>query len=262
MAAEKPNHPEGLPMPLLDTLRSYGHGHYSNHRFFDQGSLFWSLTRLFQAYYRVITVCLNDPSNKNRNVFLEADIEMFVIWLRIVMNDLAYIIRQALPTNVRSLTIPTGPGSPLNKEMSINDLLSFVEKNPEEYPELTELISSYSSWIKDLRKERDQIIHYKGRVQTFSFEEGVGFAVMDPADRYSTYTQMPDGSQKIDTRQVREFVHEQTKALYRFMNEDMKVFLIKYAERNGHQMSKIFTENMSSKMSGVGCDLFAAMRKT
>lgn len=248
-------------MPLLDTLTSYGHGHYSNHRFFDHGSLFWSLTRLFQGYYRVMTICIQDPSNKNRHVFLEADIEMFIIWLRVVMNDVAYIIRQVLPPDARSLKGPKGSVPPLNREMSIHDLLEFTEKNPDLFPELTTLLSSYSHWIKDLRKERDQIVHYKGRVQTFSFEEGVGFAVMDPADSYSTYTPTPEGGEKIGTRPVRNFIHEQTKALYKFMNEDMVDFLNKYIQRNGHKMSEIFGPQMGTKMCGAGFDLFANIIK-
>lgn len=248
-------------MPLLDTLMSYGYGQYSNPRFFNQNSLFWSLSRFFQAYYRVITACLHDPSNNDRNPFLEGDIEMFVIWLRVVMNDLAYIIRQALPPNAGSLKSPRGSVPPLNKEMSIHDLLCFTEKFSSQFPELTVLFSTNSLWIKDLREERDRIIHYKGRVQTFSFDEGVGFAVLDPADQYSTYTKMPDGSERIDTRPVKKFVHTQTTALYKFMNEDLRDFIIKYAERNGHQMSHIFTGKGNTRMSGVGCDLFAMLKK-
>lgn len=261
MTNQNSNHSEGLPMPLLDTLMSYGHGQYSDHRFFNHSSLYWSLTRFFQAYYRVISICLQDPSNRGRNVFLEADIEMFIIWLRVVMNDLAYIIRQALPTNTRSLKSPDGPVPLLNKEMSINKFLRFTQQHPDQFPELTVLFSSNSSWISDLLEERERIIHYKGRVQTFSFDEGVGFAVLDPADKYSTYTKMPDGSERINTRPVKEFVHAQTAALYNFMNEDLRDFLIKYSERNNHKMSQVFNGTGNTRMSGVGCDLFALLKK-
>ncbi|GAI26536.1 unnamed protein product, partial [marine sediment metagenome] len=53
--------------------------------------------------------------------YIESDIESFIIRQRIILNDIAYIIRQFLPKELRGLKNPKGPTHSLNKEMRISE---------------------------------------------------------------------------------------------------------------------------------------------
>lgn len=94
-----------LPTRLTGVLGSLGSSHFGSFHHFDHGTLFWSLTRLFGDYYRVVSV-LELPRQKRP--FLDADLEGFIIRLRIIQNDIAYIVWQLMPSNQRGLKGPKG----------------------------------------------------------------------------------------------------------------------------------------------------------
>src|SRR5688500_4317615 len=98
-----------------------GYHQFGEPHHFDTNTLSWSAHRLFAQYLRIVSV--SDPfgvgPNHGDKLFLDTDIEGFIIRLRILLNDLAFIIRQLYPKHVRYLSPPSGRGSPRNHEMSI-----------------------------------------------------------------------------------------------------------------------------------------------
>ena len=72
---------------------------------------------------------------------MEADIESFIIRMRVVLNDIAFVIRQLFPANTRGLKGPRGGTHPKNREMSIIDIIEFLEKEGTDYPELANAFS-------------------------------------------------------------------------------------------------------------------------
>lgn len=77
-----PNEKHAISVPLFSVLSSIGLNAHQNFNFFNTSSLFWSLTRLFGYYYRIVTVL--DLSREARP-FLDSDIEGFIIRTRIVL---------------------------------------------------------------------------------------------------------------------------------------------------------------------------------
>jgi hypothetical protein len=141
-----------LPVPLFGLLGLAGlsGGH------FDIGTLFWSQARLFGFYYRVLTALSRE---REERPFLEADIESFIIRFRIVLNDVAYVVRQLLPTSLRGLEGPKGNRHPKNQEVSISDVVRFLGKNSTEYTELANAFSANATWMHKLKAQRDNVVH-------------------------------------------------------------------------------------------------------
>ena len=116
---------------------------------------FWSLTRLFGCYKRVISVL---PLPFEQRYFLAADIENFVIRMHVVLNDIAYVVRQLLPKNVRGLKGPGGGTHPKNQEMSIIDMIDFLIESADQFPELSAAFAKASDWISILRDRRNNVL--------------------------------------------------------------------------------------------------------
>jgi hypothetical protein len=96
---------DSLPVPFFATLHAIGFGEHGNLHHFETGTLFWSLVRLFGHYERIAEV-LNRPSHQRPH--LESDIESYIVRLRIVLNDIAYVIWQFLPKSTRGLKAKRG----------------------------------------------------------------------------------------------------------------------------------------------------------
>lgn len=159
--------PHSLYVPLFESLDAVGFGEHENPHHFNTGTLFWSLTRLFGCYERIMSVI---DLKREERPFLDADVESFIIRFRIVLNDIAYVIWQLLPKNTRGLKGPRGGTHPRNREMSVFLLTEYLTANASTYSELTTAFSDATPWITRLRNDRDNVIHYKSKVVIFEGE--------------------------------------------------------------------------------------------
>lgn len=212
----QPDDPHSLYVPLFESLDSVGFGENENLRHFNTGTLFWSLTRLFGCYERVMSVI--DLSREERP-FLDADIENFIIRFRIVLNDIAYVIWQLLPNNARGLKGPRGGAHPRNREMSMFSLAEYLIANASTYPELSAAFSNATPWMTRMRNDRDNVIHYKSKAVIFEGESPL-FALLGAAGTERTEPS-PDGGQRLALQSVVEFVNGQMLALHLFMHDSL-----------------------------------------
>ena len=182
MAFSNPVSPEdnldSIAVPLFDTLQAISYGEVGDIRLYDVGTLFWSLSRLFGCYERVITG-LQYPRQQRH--FLDLDLENFIIRQRVVLNDIAYIVRQLLPKDARSMGKPKGGKHPANREYSVTTLVKDLGKNSQSFPEISSAFANASEWINELKNGRDCIIHYKAKIVIFKGDP-VGFAFSDPGN--------------------------------------------------------------------------------
>lgn len=118
--------PHSLYVPLFEVLDAIGFGEHENFRHFNTGTLFWSLTRLFGCYERVLSVTALAREDRP---FLDSDIEHYIIRFRIVLNDVAFIVRQVMPSDLRGFKGPAGGVHPKNREMSVFKLSEYLSKN-------------------------------------------------------------------------------------------------------------------------------------
>jgi hypothetical protein len=222
----QPEDPNSLYVPLFEALDAIGFGEYENPRHFNTGTLFWSITRLFGCYERIISVI---HLERDQRQFLDADLENFIIRFRIVLNDLAYVIWQIFPINTRGLKSPKGQTHPKNREMSVFQLADFLKKNATNYPELAAAFTDANHWMRRLKNDRDNVIHYKSKVLIF---EGPlpRFALLNAAGTERTES-TPEGGQRLALQPVEEFVNGQMVALHRFMHEHLAMAVNAYAAR-------------------------------
>lgn len=184
---------------------------------FDTGTLSWSLERLFGHYYRIISA-LSLPINAR--IFLESDIESFIIRFRVALNDISYLVWQVLPLNARGIKEPKGNRHPKNREMSISELVTCLAKNKTTYSELETVFSKASKWINESKNNRENIFHYKTRVFVFGTEP-VSFTFFDAARTIPKHISTPEVGEKLVLQPVFEFVNDQMRLLINFMNIEL-----------------------------------------
>lgn len=224
----QPDDPHSLYVPLFETLYAVGFGEHENPHHFNIGTLFWSLTRLFGCYERVMSVI--DLSREERP-FLDADLENFIIRFRIVLNDIAYVTWQLLPNNARGLKEPRGATHPRNREVSMFSLAEYLIANASAYPELSATFSNAVSWMTRLRNDRDNVVHYKSKVVIFEGDSPL-FALLGAAGTERTEP-TPDGGQRLVLESVVEFVNGQMLALHQFMHDSLATAVKAHATRLG-----------------------------
>jgi len=244
-------------MPLFEVVGNLSYFHFGNYHKISCHSLSWSLTRIFGHYHRIVSVW--DPygvgENHLNSTFLADDIESFIIRLRILLNEIAFIIRQLYPEQIRGMPSPKGKQRAANKEMSINELRKFALKNPEFDPKLTELLSKNEDWLVTLRKQRDDIVHYKSQVVIFDpGKPGMMFAVVNPGSDYPTEPTQEGGVRLVLTP-VFEFVNSQIVSLLIFLNQDVVEFITSLIKTNGLQYGDVGVPG-STRISCVGVTLF------
>lgn len=208
--------PHDLPVPLFGVLRAIGFGEHENPHHFNTGTLFWSLTRLFGCYERIMGTL---PLPFDERPFLEADIENFIIRFRIALNDIAYVVWQFLPRYTRGLKGPRGETHPRNREVSILALAEFFEKNNTNYPELAAAFSSARPWINRLRNDRDNVVHYKSKALVFDTEPP-SFALINAAGTERSVP-TPEGGSRLVLEEIPSFVNNQLLSLHNFMHYDL-----------------------------------------
>ncbi len=239
-----------LSTPFVGRLHDLGFSVNNNPHYYDSSTLFWSLTRLFSYYERIIRPIYTAQSYFHP--FIESDIENYIIRQRIILNDIAYIVRQLLPNTIRGLKGLNDGAKSKNIEMSIMDLYKYLEKNTTEFEGLHEIIKKNMVWILKLRKQRDRIIHYKAKVLLFETKPDISFAILDPSGKVETIT-TPEGEQKLVLTPVVEFINSQTKSLWEFINIDLSKWLEDYIKRNNISYIEV---GKDSRMSCVGIPLF------
>lgn len=224
----QPDDPHSLYVPFFGSLDAVGFGEHSNLHHFDTGTLFWSLTRLFGCYERVMSVI--DVSREERP-FLDADLEHFIIRFRIVLNDIAYVTWQLLPKNARGLKGPRGGTHPRNREMSMFFLAEYLIANASTYPDLSAAFSNATPWMTRLRNDRDNVIHYKSKAVVFEGDSPL-FALLGAAGTERTEP-TTDGGQRLVLQSVGEFVNGQMLALHQFMHDSLACAVQAHAARLG-----------------------------
>ena len=160
-------------MPFVDYVHDLGWSQNGHFHHYDAHSLFWSMSRLFGFYERLMAT--EGTSDPYLAAFIDSDLEGFIIRLRVVLNDIAYIIRQIYPRYLRNLSEPSGPGRPGNWQFSYRDLIKFLRSHREHHPELADLLLNRSPWMNSLREQRDRILHYKAKVLVFTANDGARF---------------------------------------------------------------------------------------
>lgn len=230
----QPDDPHSLYVPLFESLDAVGFGEHENPHHFNTGTLFWSLTRLFGCYERIMSAI---DLKREERPFLDADIESFIIRFRIVLNDIAYVIWQLLPKNTRGLKAPRGGTHPRNRELSVLLLTRYLTENASTYPELATVFSNATPWITRLKNERDNIIHYKSKVVIFE-GESLLFAFLGAAGTERTEP-TPDGGQSLVLQSVLELVNGQMLALHQLMHEGLAAAVRAHATRFGLKSAQV-----------------------
>lgn len=218
--------PHSLFVPLFEALDAIGFGEHDNFRHFNTGTLFWSITRLFGGYERVMAAV---EMPRDERPFLDADIENYIVRFRIVLNDIAYVIWQLLPSNTRGLKGPRGGTHPRNREMSIFTLAEYLKDQCAIYPELAAAFEKAFPWMTRLKNDRDNVVHYKSMVVVFE-AESPSFALLNAAGT-ERMEKTPEGGQKLLLEPISEFVNSQMLALHGFMHIDLASAVRAHASR-------------------------------
>mgnify|MGYP001561779454 CR=1 FL=1 len=210
---------------------------------------------MFLHYQRII-----NPIYRNQTIVvpsMESDIESFIIRQRIILNDIAYIIRQLLPKESRGLKNPRGKTHPLNKEMRIKEIIDYVEQNKTNFKELYEILEKNKNWILKMREQRDGIVHYKSKVILLEDELNVSFIILDAAGTLE-FESMNNGERRIISTPVFEFINTQTKSLWNFLNADLKKWLEEYIKDKNMKYIEI---SKGSEIICAGVSLFREINK-
>ena len=243
--------PHSLHVALFESLDAIGFGEHGNIRHFDTGTLFWSLTRLFGCYERVLS---SIALPREERPFLEADLEHYIVRFRIVMNDVAFVVRQIMPSNLRGFKGLTGGVHPKNREMSVFTLSEYLSKNATSYPEFAEVFAGASEWLARLANDRDNVVHYKSKVVVFETPLP-SFALMNAAGTERTET-TADGGSKLALVPINEFVNSQMFALHQFMHEELAAAITSYATRVG---LKSVQAGWNHRISCIGIQRFRSV---
>lgn len=210
-----------MKMPFFEIVENIALGQFGQVNYFGTGSLFWSLSRLFGYYSRIMESYISYKTSGNREQIgiMAADIESFIIRDRIILNDIAFIIRKMYPDQIRYFKNPPHvPVHPLNREMSIIDLYSSFDKNPGVHFEMKKVLDKNRDWIMSIKDSREKIIHYKHKIVLFYPENNeISFALMGAALDEPTEL-FPDGSRRLILTPVYNFINNEMVSLLRFLN--------------------------------------------
>lgn len=233
--SHQPEDTNAIHVPFFRTLGAISYGEYKEYRYFDTGTLFWSLSRLFGNYERIMSV-LDSP--KNERGYLDSDIEHFVIRFRIVLNDIAFIIRRLLPQNVRGFKSPGGGAHPRNREMSYSDLSKSLLKSTE-FPEVAAAFYNASKWVDKFKKERENVVHYKTKIVVFEAHP-LAFGFMDAAGEIGV-EKTSDGGHRLTLHPIANYVNDLTLNLHQFMHIDLNAAVENHATRLGLKQVQVGT---------------------
>jgi len=239
-----------ISTPLYGVLRSIGFGEHRDVHYFQINALFWSMERLFGCYERIMSVL---SMKRSERPFLEADIENFIIRFQVVLNDLAYIMRQLIPEKAQGIAGYKGGVHPRNREVSMSDMIEKISKKSDEYQEFVDVLNEASVWMLQLRDSRNKVIHYKAKVVLFE-SDSPEFAFLDAAEpKEKEMERTPDGGYRIITTPVERFINDQMKALHHFQHVTLVNAIRQYVHRTGIRIIEVGTD---PRMSAIGVARF------
>lgn len=241
-----------LKTPFFYILNNLAYSHFKNFHYFATDRLFWSFTRLFTHYFRIIKPLKNNQLI-NRS-FIESDIESFIIRQRIILNDIAYIIRQILPPNMRDLKGPNGP-TPFKKEMRYKNLKKFVENNCN-FGSLAEILEKNNEWVLAIEQAREGIIHYKSKAIMFETKPELTFTIINAAGIGEIGSASDDKS--ILKISIFTFINNQMISLWNFLNVDLKEWLQDYIRDKEMNYKEVCKDSV---ISCIGISLFKEVNK-
>ncbi|WP_017451405.1 hypothetical protein [Herbaspirillum rubrisubalbicans] len=243
-----PTQPDRLPAPLYQVIDNLKFANPNMH--LDSGTLFWSVGRLFATYERAMSAL--EEGMIEKSFFLEMDIENFVIRMRIVLNDIAFLIRHILPKHARNISPPSPRGGRSDHrtyEMSMNTLIQGMGEQPELYPEFWVPLSAIKEWIETRKHERDRIIHYKSRILVVSDTDGPRFLTLSTDDDRNL---RPMTSRERSTP-VANFLNMEMLQLHNLMHNSLPPAIRTYCEKKG---MTIASQHSNSQIGGPGVERF------
>jgi hypothetical protein len=203
---------------LADYLASVlsGIDHAATGTYRSSSGIFWALTRVFGCYDGVVTACEEYlASRADELTFVAAlEIEHFLMRLRVLLDEVAYVIRIRLLRTVRGLGQPKGSGP--SKQFSINELLKFVKKNATFCPHLTQLLESNRADIYKYIELRDDIAHFRAQALIFRGDAmNVGFI----GSRETAQSQ-----QGVPHTDLRAYINNATIWMWGFLQRDVVAY--------------------------------------
>ncbi|MBW7975074.1 hypothetical protein [Bradyrhizobium sp. BR 10289] len=210
---------EGAELPddqLSDFLSSALSGiNWARHHSVESYSgIFWALTRLVGCYERLSVLYEGYAATKADELCYDAELEIehLLVRLRVLIDELAYVIRVCMPPAIRGLSQPKGPGPLQYRQFSIRELLKFVRKHPDVSTALTKLLENNRQDIERFVSRRDDIVHFRAKAIIFRTNTmRVGF--LD--SRLST------SNGAIEHTDLREFIEPALVWVWRFMQSDL-----------------------------------------
>ncbi len=205
---------------LSDYLASVlsGIDHATTGAYRSSSGVFWALTRVFGCYDRVAAACEEYSASRADELtfFAALEIEHFLMRLRVLLDEVAYVIRIRLPQTVRGLGQPKGPGPMQYKQFRINELLKFVQDYPESSPYLTRLLEGNRDNIHKYIELRDDIAHFRAQALIFRGETmSVGFIGAREA------AQSP---RTVPHTDLRTYVNSATIWMWQFLQRDVVAY--------------------------------------
>lgn len=245
------NELNSMNMPFFGALHAIGQREFDDHNYFNTGTLFWSLTRLFGCYERVM-FAVNLPREKRP--FLDADIESFLIRFRIVLNDIAYVVWQLFPTNTRNLNGPRGGTHPKNREISFFTLAKHIRKTPLVNTSLAEVFEDALSWANRLKEDRDNVVHYKSQVVVFG-DIPSSFALVNAA---GTERKDPncESNSRLLLEPVEDFINDQMLSLHIFLNSHLTDSITEICKEFGYKHAEENESFWNPTMTCIGLESF------
>jgi hypothetical protein len=202
----------------LDSVLS-GIDHAATGAYHSGSGVFWALTRVFGCYDRVAAACEEySPARADELTFFAAlEIEHFLMRLRALLDEVAYVIRIRIPETIRGLGQPKGPGPMQYKQFRINTLLKFVRDYPEFCPHLTRLLEGNRHNIHKYIELRDDIAHFRAQALIFRGETmSVGFiGAREAAQNLPSIPHMD----------LRTYINSATIWMWQFLQRDVVEYL-------------------------------------
>jgi hypothetical protein len=241
---------QSLPTLFMDLMEDISEGERLYR--FDLGSFFWSLSRLYGCYHRIIAV--HDPEKLGPNTgdytFLDADIENFIIRVRVVLNNLAFCLRKLYPKKVPGLTSWADSGKGRMKA-SFRAYLSFITEYPDYHPAMTKVLEANRQWLQTMLEHREDVLHYTGMAFVFEPSKDTrSFAIL------RTGVSPEHLPSKMQLFQVFEFINEHMCLMQRFIDVDLVCAVTAYADE--YKLKRISRRVVGThgRMQSPGIELY------
>lgn len=214
--------PHSIPFPFIWLF--FFVWHYKNWKrdYYDTHSLFWSITRLFNLYWRISEECLNyEHKNEFNSAHLACDIENFMIRYKIVLDNILYILSLVYSEyNIRWLSHFSQQGY-INSFKNVYNQFLKNEKLFQFHPEIVELLRDSKEFLFDKSKYRDLLIHNKANVTIFEFKNELRYSIDTLSGNLFWVTNHINGTQTTNTSPVMYDINWDMYSLISLLNNDL-----------------------------------------